>query len=139
MRSLFLGRGPGLKYDYPVKPFDNIEVYGILANLLNVKPNPHNGTFTRGRLLRLSTSAPVLLNGTMNGTIPAEAEQDIPDMTVDEWKGIEEDIAAEEAAVDHKLTWKEYLEIKAEEMRKEMESWWDWVSMKKGDDTGNHS
>src|SRR5271169_4556465 len=57
MRSIFLARGPALKYNYPVKPFDNIEVYGIMTNILGIKAIPNNGTLPKGRLQRLPPSA----------------------------------------------------------------------------------
>jgi hypothetical protein len=53
MRSLFIGRGPAFDYDFEVKAFENVEVYGIMATILGIKGNPNNGTFVNGRLERL--------------------------------------------------------------------------------------
>ena len=121
MRSLFLARGPALKYDYPVKSFNNTEVYGIMTNILGIKANPNNGTFVKGRLQRLPPSA-----AATTPTSPAEATpsastdlDDIPEMTPEDWNAIEADL--EEAEAEHRpLTWKEYLEYKAEEMKEEI-------------------
>jgi hypothetical protein len=143
MRSLFLARGPGLNYTYPVKPFNNTEVYGILTNLLKVQPNPHNGTFTRGRMQRLLPSA--LETAPATATNTTNTGDDIPEMSSDDWEDIEEaideemgeeDFEAEEEAWGRPLTWKEFMEIKAEEMREEMESWWDWLSKHGGHKSG---
>jgi Type I phosphodiesterase / nucleotide pyrophosphatase len=165
MRSLFLGQGPGLKYNYTIKPFGNTEVYGILMNLLALKPNPHNGTFKRGRMQKLSAPKQQILPAPVTdpigvtpptvptddtvtiGYIPATGEtgatgSTLPtdggsDMSVDQWEEIEEEEEVEEVEEDMEieefyygrpLTWKEYLDIKAEEMKEEMQGWWDWVS-----------
>jgi hypothetical protein len=47
-------------------------------------------------------------------------------MTEADWEQIEEDLA-EAAAEDRPLTWKEYLELKAEAMKEELDEWWDWM------------
>ncbi|KAL0965021.1 hypothetical protein UPYG_G00275750 [Umbra pygmaea] len=44
MQSIFIGYGPGLKYKTQVAPFENIEVYNLLCDLLEVPPAPNNGT-----------------------------------------------------------------------------------------------
>jgi hypothetical protein len=131
MRSLFLARGPSFQYDYPVRPFENVEVYGIMTNILGITPNPNNGTFTKGRLERLPTPAT-----DPNPTKPVDAdtatpsvtydENGIPEMTPEDWEEVENDIAEAEAE-DRPLTWKEYLELKAEEMKEEIDAWWDWL------------
>ena len=128
MRSLFLARGPALKYDYPVKPFDNIEVYGIMTNILGIKANPNNGTLPKGRLQRLPPSAAATIPASPAAATPsASVDADkIPDMTPEDWDAIEADLEEAEAE-DRPLTWKEYLELKAEEMKEELDSWWDWM------------
>jgi hypothetical protein len=131
MRSLFLARGPGFKYSYPVKPFENIEVYGMMTNLLGITANPNNGTLPRGRMQRLpNTDVATVPSSTSNDTAPdpsAGADDDLSDLSPEDWEIIE-DYIAEEEAHDRPLTWKEYLEIKADEMREEMAMWWDWLS-----------
>ena len=129
MRSLFLARGPGFKYDYPVRPFNNTEVYGIMTNILGIKENPNNGTFVKGRIQRLQPSEVTVVPTTTAAVAVATPSKDlagIPEMTEDDWKKIEEDIKKAEAE-DRPLTWKEYLEYKAEEMKEELDSWWDWL------------
>uniref|UniRef100_A0A4W5N5S7 Ectonucleotide pyrophosphatase/phosphodiesterase 1 n=1 Tax=Hucho hucho TaxID=62062 RepID=A0A4W5N5S7_9TELE len=44
MQAIFIGYGPGLKYKTQVAPFENIEVYNLLCDLLDVPPAPNNGT-----------------------------------------------------------------------------------------------
>lgn len=127
MRSLFLANGPAFNYNYQVTPFENIEVYGIMTNILGVKPNPNNGTFVRGRLQRLPASANTTASTPISDTdVPPEDLNGIPEMTDADWEQIESDLE-EAAEEDRPLTWKEYLELKAEEMKEEMDAWWDWM------------
>jgi predicted AlkP superfamily pyrophosphatase or phosphodiesterase len=49
MRSLFIGVGPQFER-VDVAPFENVEVYGIMARILGVKENPNNGTFVKGKV-----------------------------------------------------------------------------------------
>jgi hypothetical protein len=161
MRSLFVAKGPGFNYAYDVKPFENVEVYGIMAKLLGIKPNPNNGTLKNGRLQRLPVSAvatippvpevsevpevppvpevssipevppvpevtPVPTVPTVPEVSPVPEVTEIPHMTPEDWEEIEDDLE-EAAAEDRPLTWKEYLELKAEQLREEMESWWAWA------------
>ncbi|CAB1342704.1 unnamed protein product, partial [Coregonus sp. 'balchen'] len=44
MQTIFIGYGPGLKYKTHVAPFENIEVYNLLCDLMDVPPAPNNGT-----------------------------------------------------------------------------------------------
>lgn len=50
MRAIFLGSGPYFKgkiskeKPYKVNPFENVEVYGILCDMLNLNPAENNGT-----------------------------------------------------------------------------------------------
>ena len=141
MRSLFLAKGPAFQYSYPVAPFNNTEVYGIMTNILGITPNANNGTFIKGRLPKLaSTEVAVIPPPTNTAIVPpyitsaiAAAESSaeatatgLPEMTEADWEQIEEDLA-EAAAEDRPLTWKEYLELKAEAMKEELDEWWDWM------------
>lgn len=141
MRSLFLARGPGFQYNYPVKPFENVEVYGMMTNILGIKGNPNNGTLPRGRMQRLpTTDVATVPSSTVNGTMPTSSADgetdDLADLSPEDWELIE-DYVAEEEAHDRPLTWKEYMEIKAEEMREEMEMWWDWLKHPGGGGSNN--
>uniref|UniRef100_A0A8D2CUA2 Ectonucleotide pyrophosphatase/phosphodiesterase 3 n=1 Tax=Sciurus vulgaris TaxID=55149 RepID=A0A8D2CUA2_SCIVU len=42
--ALFLAHGPSFKEQTEVEPFDNIEVYNLLCDLLRIQPVPNNGT-----------------------------------------------------------------------------------------------
>uniref|UniRef100_A0A8D0B7M0 Ectonucleotide pyrophosphatase/phosphodiesterase family member 3 n=1 Tax=Salvator merianae TaxID=96440 RepID=A0A8D0B7M0_SALMN len=44
MEAIFLAHGPGFKEETEVKPFENIEVYNLMCDLLKIKPAPNNGT-----------------------------------------------------------------------------------------------
>uniref|UniRef100_A0A4X1V681 Alkaline phosphodiesterase I n=1 Tax=Sus scrofa TaxID=9823 RepID=A0A4X1V681_PIG len=44
MQALFIGYGPGFKHSIEVDPFENIEVYNLMCDLLNLTPAPNNGT-----------------------------------------------------------------------------------------------
>uniref|UniRef100_A0A4W4GY00 Ectonucleotide pyrophosphatase/phosphodiesterase 1 n=1 Tax=Electrophorus electricus TaxID=8005 RepID=A0A4W4GY00_ELEEL len=44
MQAIFIGYGPGLKFKTTVAPFENIEVYNLLCDLLDIPPAPNNGT-----------------------------------------------------------------------------------------------
>jgi Type I phosphodiesterase / nucleotide pyrophosphatase len=135
MRSVFLAQGPAFNYNYSVAPFENVEVYGIMTNILGIKENPNNGTFVRGRLQKVSSAVTTIPS---SGNEPENKEEEsvdqpagsetggIPDMTDEDWKEIEEDLKEAEEE-DRPLTWKEYLEWKAEEMKDEIASWWDWI------------
>ncbi|XP_041716860.1 ectonucleotide pyrophosphatase/phosphodiesterase family member 3 isoform X3 [Coregonus clupeaformis] len=57
-KTIFIGYGPGLKYKTNVAPFENIEVYNLLCDLLDVPPAPNNGT--HGSLNHLLKNPPHL-------------------------------------------------------------------------------
>ncbi|XP_069582110.1 ectonucleotide pyrophosphatase/phosphodiesterase family member 1 isoform X1 [Ranitomeya imitator] len=51
MQALFIGYGPKLKHGIEVQPFENIEIYNLMCDLLEIEPAPNNGT--RGSLNHL--------------------------------------------------------------------------------------
>ncbi|XP_073349503.1 ectonucleotide pyrophosphatase/phosphodiesterase family member 1 [Pagrus major] len=44
MQAIFIGYGPGFKDNTVVPPFENIEVYNLMCDLLDIRPAPNNGT-----------------------------------------------------------------------------------------------
>ncbi|XP_067337389.1 ectonucleotide pyrophosphatase/phosphodiesterase family member 1 isoform X2 [Channa argus] len=44
MQAIFIGYGPGFKNRTVVPPFENIELYNIMCDLLEIRPAPNNGT-----------------------------------------------------------------------------------------------
>ncbi|XP_072323499.1 autotaxin isoform X1 [Scyliorhinus torazame] len=44
MQTVFIGYGPSFKYKTKVPPFENIELYNVMCDLLGLKPAPNNGT-----------------------------------------------------------------------------------------------
>ncbi|XP_051510695.1 ectonucleotide pyrophosphatase/phosphodiesterase family member 1-like [Myxocyprinus asiaticus] len=60
MQTIFIGYGPGLHYKTTVAPFENIEVYNLLCDLLGIPPAPNNGTHgSLNHLLRNPPHQPV--------------------------------------------------------------------------------
>uniref|UniRef100_A0AAR2L6Q0 SMB domain-containing protein n=1 Tax=Pygocentrus nattereri TaxID=42514 RepID=A0AAR2L6Q0_PYGNA len=44
MQTVFLGYGPMFKFKTKIPPFENIELYNVMCDLLGLKPVPNNGT-----------------------------------------------------------------------------------------------
>ncbi|MBN8480506.1 MAG: alkaline phosphatase family protein [Xanthomonadales bacterium] len=49
MRAIFVGRGPGLRRKAVIAPFDNVDVYPLLARLLGITPEPGDGDLSHVR------------------------------------------------------------------------------------------
>ncbi|XP_072884803.1 autotaxin isoform X3 [Hemitrygon akajei] len=56
MQTVFIGYGPSFKFKTKVPPFENIELYNVMCDLLGLKPAPNNGT--HGSLNHLLRSPP---------------------------------------------------------------------------------
>ncbi|CAL8317853.1 unnamed protein product [Merluccius merluccius] len=60
MQAVFIGYGPHLKHKTTVPPFENIEVYNLLCDLLGITPAPNNGTHgSLNHLLKRPVHRPV--------------------------------------------------------------------------------
>ena len=57
MRALFIARGPAFRAGALLEPFDNVDVYPLLAHLLGVQPEPNDGRFERVRQALVEPSA----------------------------------------------------------------------------------
>ncbi|XP_006885086.1 PREDICTED: ectonucleotide pyrophosphatase/phosphodiesterase family member 3-like [Elephantulus edwardii] len=44
MEAIFLAHGPSFKEKTEVEPFENIEIYNLMCDLLHIQPAPNNGT-----------------------------------------------------------------------------------------------
>ncbi|XP_037606650.1 ectonucleotide pyrophosphatase/phosphodiesterase family member 1 [Sebastes umbrosus] len=44
MQAIFIGYGPAFKTNTVVPPFENIELYNLMCDLLSIRPAPNNGT-----------------------------------------------------------------------------------------------
>ncbi|TSL82490.1 Ectonucleotide pyrophosphatase/phosphodiesterase family member 2 [Bagarius yarrelli] len=44
MQTIFFGYGPMFKFKTKIPPFENIELYNVMCDLLGLKPVPNNGT-----------------------------------------------------------------------------------------------
>uniref|UniRef100_A0A3B4AHA2 ENPP1-3/EXOG-like endonuclease/phosphodiesterase domain-containing protein n=1 Tax=Periophthalmus magnuspinnatus TaxID=409849 RepID=A0A3B4AHA2_9GOBI len=45
MRTIFIGHGPSFKFRKMVPEFENIELYNVMCDLLDLSPAPNNGTY----------------------------------------------------------------------------------------------
>ncbi|XP_071949206.1 venom phosphodiesterase-like [Antedon mediterranea] len=45
MEALFFAIGPAFKKEFEVEPFENIELYNLMCEVIGVMPAPNNGTF----------------------------------------------------------------------------------------------
>ncbi|XP_028295941.1 ectonucleotide pyrophosphatase/phosphodiesterase family member 1 isoform X2 [Gouania willdenowi] len=60
MQAIFIGYGPGLKENTVVEPFENIELYNLMCDLLGIRPVPNNGTHgSLNHLLKFPVHLPV--------------------------------------------------------------------------------
>ncbi|KAM3928716.1 autotaxin isoform 7-T7 [Leptodactylus fuscus] len=70
MQTVFVGHGPSFKYKNKVPPFENIELYNVMCDLLGLKPAPNNGTHgSLNHLLRAASHKP---------TLPDEVSKPVP-------------------------------------------------------------
>ncbi|XP_067881145.1 ectonucleotide pyrophosphatase/phosphodiesterase family member 3-like isoform X2 [Heterodontus francisci] len=61
MQAIFIGNGPGFRYKTEVDPFDNIELYNLMCDLLKITPAPNNGSHgSLNHLLKNPFHSPVL-------------------------------------------------------------------------------
>ncbi|XP_053100092.1 ectonucleotide pyrophosphatase/phosphodiesterase family member 2 isoform X3 [Hemicordylus capensis] len=61
MQTVFVGYGPSFKFRTKVPPFENIELYNVMCDLLGLKPAPNNGTHgSLNHLLRTNTYKPAM-------------------------------------------------------------------------------
>uniref|UniRef100_A0A9J7WZM5 SMB domain-containing protein n=1 Tax=Cyprinus carpio carpio TaxID=630221 RepID=A0A9J7WZM5_CYPCA len=59
MQTIFLGYGPSFKFKTKIPPFENIELYNVMCDLLDLKPAPNNGTHgSLNQLLRAPVHIP---------------------------------------------------------------------------------
>uniref|UniRef100_A0A3Q1G9E6 Ectonucleotide pyrophosphatase/phosphodiesterase 1 n=1 Tax=Acanthochromis polyacanthus TaxID=80966 RepID=A0A3Q1G9E6_9TELE len=60
MQAIFIGYGPGFKENTVVPPFENIEIYNLMCDLLDIRPAPNNGTHgSLNHLLKTPIHMPV--------------------------------------------------------------------------------
>ncbi|XP_054831022.1 ectonucleotide pyrophosphatase/phosphodiesterase family member 1 [Eublepharis macularius] len=59
MQAFFIGFGPGFKFQTKVNTFENIEIYNLMCDLLDLIPAPNNGTHgSLNHLLKKPTYIP---------------------------------------------------------------------------------
>ncbi|XP_068432957.1 ectonucleotide pyrophosphatase/phosphodiesterase family member 1 [Clinocottus analis] len=60
MQAIFIGYGPGFKENTVVPPFESIEIYNLMCDLLGIRPAPNNGTHgSLNHLLKSPVHQPV--------------------------------------------------------------------------------
>ncbi|XP_029450264.1 ectonucleotide pyrophosphatase/phosphodiesterase family member 1 [Rhinatrema bivittatum] len=60
MQALFIGFGPGFKFKTEVEPFENIEIYNLMCDLLGLTPASNNGSHGNlNHLLRKPVYEPI--------------------------------------------------------------------------------
>ncbi|XP_075893703.1 ectonucleotide pyrophosphatase/phosphodiesterase family member 1 [Nelusetta ayraudi] len=78
MQAIFIGYGPGFKYSTEVPPFENIEVYNLMCDLLGIRPAPNNGTHgSLNHLLKSPAHTPVH-PAQLSHETPCEASDPVP-------------------------------------------------------------
>ncbi|XP_047430315.1 ectonucleotide pyrophosphatase/phosphodiesterase family member 1 [Mugil cephalus] len=78
MQSIFIGYGPGFKEKTVVPPFENIEIYNLMCDLLAIRPAPNNGTHgSLNHLLERPVHLPVH-PAQLSHDIPCEATDPVP-------------------------------------------------------------
>ncbi|XP_038600978.1 ectonucleotide pyrophosphatase/phosphodiesterase family member 2 isoform X1 [Tachyglossus aculeatus] len=61
MQTVFVGYGPTFKYKTKVPPFENIELYNVMCDLLGLKPAVNNGTHgSLNHILRTNAYKPTM-------------------------------------------------------------------------------
>ena len=60
LQAIFLAQGPSLKSGLEIRPFQNVELYNLMCDLIGVTPAPNNGTYgSLHHVLRTPKSLPV--------------------------------------------------------------------------------
>ncbi|KAM4028470.1 autotaxin isoform 3-T3 [Anomaloglossus baeobatrachus] len=70
MQTVFVGHGPSFRFKTKVPPFENIELYNVMCDLLGLKPAPNNGSHgSLNHLLRAASHKPA---------VPDEVSKPVP-------------------------------------------------------------
>lgn len=65
MRTIFMAKGPSFKKHYQGEPIKLVDIYQMYAHVLNIEPQPHNGSWARVRSYLTndaSSNTEILLN-----------------------------------------------------------------------------
>jgi ectonucleotide pyrophosphatase/phosphodiesterase family protein 2 len=49
MRAIFVGHGPAFKQSLVVEPFENVDVYNVMTEILGLKPASNDGGYAAAR------------------------------------------------------------------------------------------
>jgi hypothetical protein len=74
MRAIFMARGPNFQVNKTLEPFQNIHVYSLMCQLLEINCQPNNGSFkTFESIYRASSSASSVFSMIASGFTIAKA------------------------------------------------------------------
>uniref|UniRef100_A0A3Q3L0G9 Ectonucleotide pyrophosphatase/phosphodiesterase 1 n=1 Tax=Mastacembelus armatus TaxID=205130 RepID=A0A3Q3L0G9_9TELE len=78
MQAIFIGYGPAFKNNSVVQPFESIELYNLMCDLLGIRPAPNNGTHgSLNHLLKHPVHLPVH-PAQLSHSTPCEASEPLP-------------------------------------------------------------
>jgi hypothetical protein len=49
MRAIFIAHGPAFKQSQVVEPFENVDVYNVMAEILGLKPASNDGGYATAK------------------------------------------------------------------------------------------
>uniref|UniRef100_A0A3B4YV96 Ectonucleotide pyrophosphatase/phosphodiesterase 1 n=1 Tax=Seriola lalandi dorsalis TaxID=1841481 RepID=A0A3B4YV96_SERLL len=78
MQAIFIGYGPGFKNKTVVPPFENIELYNVMCDLLGIRPAPNNGTHGSLNHLLQHPVHPPVHPAQLSHETPCEASDPVP-------------------------------------------------------------
>lgn len=67
MHPFFMARGPKIKKNYKIPPFETIDLFNLFCDILEVKPNKNNGTLSNIQSMVIHGSSKVLATVTAVG------------------------------------------------------------------------
>uniref|UniRef100_A0A4W3I617 Ectonucleotide pyrophosphatase/phosphodiesterase 2 n=1 Tax=Callorhinchus milii TaxID=7868 RepID=A0A4W3I617_CALMI len=81
MQTVFIGHGPSFKHRTKVPPFENIELYNVMCDLLGLTPAPNNGTHgSMNHLLRNPSFRPSMPDEISKPSFPVAAATVVDDL-----------------------------------------------------------
>lgn len=57
MRTIFMAKGPSFKKHYQGEPINLVDIYQIYAHVLDLEPQPNNGSWSRVRSYLTSSAS----------------------------------------------------------------------------------
>jgi hypothetical protein len=57
MRAIMYGFGPAFRKDYVCGPLEQVDHYNLFCHLIDIKPKPNNGTYSRVEKLLIQSES----------------------------------------------------------------------------------